>query len=616
MKQIRNVAIIAHVDHGKTTLVDALLKQSGLFRAKQEVQNRMMDSNDLEKERGITILAKNTAIHYGDYRINIVDTPGHADFGGEVERVLRMVDGVLLLVDAFDGPMPQTRFVLRKALEMNLTPIVCINKIDRQDARALEVADMVLELFMELGANDDQINFPVLYSSGRDGAAFYELPEEITAETLAEADILPILDTIIKTIPEPQGNPDEALQVLVSNIDYDSYVGRIAIGRVERGKIQDGQRVVLCRSDSKSKKESKVGKLLVFDGLGRQAVTEAEAGEIVCLAGVEGVNIGDTICDPEKVEALPFVNIDEPTIAMTFHVNDSPFAGKEGKYLTSRHIRDRLEEEMQRNVAMRLEETESTDRFMVKGRGELHISILVETMRREGYEFQLSRPYVLTKEENGEILEPEELVLIDVPEEYSGAVIEKMGKRKAELVSMLPPLKGSIRMEFRIASRFLIGYRNEFLTDTRGHGIMSSIISGFIPWGGELEGRGHGVLVAFESGKAVTYGLHNAQERGELFIEPGTEVYEGMIVGTTMRSEDITVNVCKRKQMSNMRASGSDDALRLSPALDFSLEQCLEFIDDDELIEVTPHSIRMRKKILNNTMRLKAESQGKNAKKK
>lgn len=614
MKKIRNVAIIAHVDHGKTTLVDALLKQSGLFRENQEVHTQMMDSNDLERERGITILAKNTAIRYGEYRINIVDTPGHADFGGEVERVLKMVDGVILLVDAFDGPMPQTRFVLRKALEMNLIPIVVINKIDRPDARPSEVADMVLELFIELGATDDQINFPILYSSGKDGVAFTEIPEQIDDDLFRTSDIRPILDAIVEKIPEPAGDENGPLQILVSNIDYDSYIGRIAIGRVERGVVKDGQRIVLCNSSSDLRKEQKIAKLLVFDGLKRIPVVEAGAGEIVCLSGVENVNIGDTLCDTDRIEPIPFVNIDEPTIAMNFQVNDSPLAGKDGKYLTSRHIRDRLVQEMHRNVAMRLEETDSTERFLVKGRGELQISILIETMRREGYEFQVSRPYVLTKEENGELLEPEELLLIDVPEDYSGAVIEKLGRRKAEMINMLPPHKGSIRMEFRIPSRCLIGYRNEFLTDTRGNGVMNSIISGFVPWKGETEGRGHGVLIAFESGKAVTYGLHNAQERGVLFIDAGTEVYEGMIVGSTMRTEDIPVNVCKRKQMSNMRASGSDEALRLSPPTVFSLEQCLEFIDDDELIEVTPHKIRMRKKILNTTMRLKAEAQGKSQK--
>lgn len=614
MKNIRNVAIIAHVDHGKTTLVDALLKQSGLFRENQEVHTQMMDSNDLERERGITILAKNTAIRYGEYRINIVDTPGHADFGGEVERVLKMVDGVILLVDAFDGPMPQTRFVLRKALEMNLIPIVVINKIDRPDARPAEVADMVLELFIELGATDDQINFPILYSSGKDGVAFEEIPDEITEELFKTADIRPILNAIVENIPEPGGDSNEPLQILVSNIDYDTYIGRIAIGRVERGTVKDGQRIVICNSSSDLRKEQKIAKLLIFDGLKRVAVQEAPAGEIVSLSGVENVNIGDTICSTEKVEPIPFVNIDEPTIAMNFQVNDSPLAGNDGKYLTSRHIRDRLIQEMHRNVAMRLEETDSTERFLVKGRGELQISILIETMRREGYEFQVSRPYVLTKEENGELLEPEELLLIDVPEDYSGVVIEKLGRRKAEMINMLPPHKGSIRMEFRIPSRCLIGYRNEFLTDTRGNGVMNSIISGFVPWKGEVESRGHGVLIASEAGSAVTYGLHNAQDRGVLFIGAGTEVYEGMIVGSTMRVEDVTINVCKRKQMSNMRASGSDDALRLSPPTVYSLEQCLEFIEDDELIEVTPKTIRMRKRILNTTMRLKAESQNKSAK--
>lgn len=609
--KIRDVAIIAHVDHGKTTMVDAMLKQSGLFRANETVRDQMMDSNDLERERGITILAKNTAVNYGDYRINIVDTPGHADFGGEVERVLKMVDGVILLVDAYDGPMPQTRFVLRKALEMNLVPIVVINKIDRPDARPLEVADMVLELFMELGANDDQINYPVIYASGKDGAAFADLPDEINAGTFQEATIKPLFETIIQTIPAPSGDPEKPLQVLISNLDYDSYIGRIAIGRIEQGTLKTMTRVAKTQQGSDDVSFEKVGNLFVFDGLKRKPVDSASAGDIVCISGIEKVNIGDTLCDPEHIEALPFVTIDEPTIAMTFSVNDSPLAGKDGKFLTSRHIRERLVQEVHRNVAMRFEETENTDRFLVKGRGELQISVLIETMRREGYEFQVSRPHVITKEENGVRMEPEELLMIDVPEAYSGVVIEKLGRRKAEMLSMLPPLKGSIRMEFRIPSRFLFGYRSEFLTDTRGNGIMNSIISGFVPWKGEMSSRDHGVLIAFESGKALTYGLHNAQERGTLFVGAGDDVYEGMIVGTTMRTEDIPVNVCKAKHVTNMRAAGSDEALRLTPATILSLEQCMEFIADDELIEVTPKIIRMRKRILNTTLRLKADAQKK-----
>ncbi|MCI6604125.1 MAG: translational GTPase TypA [Clostridiales bacterium] len=608
MKNIRDIAIIAHVDHGKTTLVDAMLKQSGIFRQNQEVRTQLMDSNDIERERGITIMAKNTAISYKDTRINIVDTPGHADFGGEVERVLKMVDGVLLLVDAYDGPMPQTRFVLRKALEMDLVPIVVINKIDRPDARPDEVADLIYELFMELGASDRQIDFPIIYCSGKDGAAFTECPENISPELLSEATIFPLLDCIIDHIPEPKGDPEAALQILVSNIDYDSYIGRIAIGRVERGTVRSMQQAVHARYGDELSENFRIGKVLVFEGLNRRAVDSAPAGEIVCMAGIDDVNIGDSICDPEHVEPLPFVDIDEPTIAMTFSVNDSPLAGKEGHYVTSRQIRERLEREMHKNVAMRLENTDTTDAFIVKGRGELQISILIEEMRREGYEFQVSRPHVITKLVNGEVQEPEELLMIDVGEAYSGVVIEKLGKRKAEMISMLPPHKGSIRMEFRIPSRCLIGYRSEFLTDTRGTGIMNSILSGFVPWKGGSVARDHGVLVAFEDGLAVTYGLHNAQDRGRLFIGAGEEVYEGMIVGETMRGDDIPVNVCKAKHVSNMRSSGSDEALRLSPPVSLSLEQCLEFIDDDELIEVTPQKIRMRKRILNTVLRQKADA--------
>ena len=608
MKNIRDIAIIAHVDHGKTTLVDAMLKQSGIFRQNQEVRTQLMDSNDIERERGITIMAKNTAISYKDTRINIVDTPGHADFGGEVERVLKMVDGVLLLVDAYDGPMPQTRFVLRKALEMDLVPIVVINKIDRPDARPDEVADLIYELFMELGASDRQIDFPIIYCSGKDGAAFTECPEKISPELLEKATIFPLLDCIIDHIPEPAGDPDGPLQILVSNIDYDSYIGRIAIGRVERGTVHSMQQAVHARYGDALSENFRIGKVLVFEGLNRRPVDFASAGEIVCMAGIEDVNIGDSICDPEHVEPLPFVDIDEPTIAMTFSVNDSPLAGKEGSYVTSRQIRERLEREMHKNVAMRLENTDTTDAFIVKGRGELQISILIEEMRREGFEFQVSRPHVITKLVNGEVQEPEELLMIDVGEAYSGVVIEKLGKRKAEMISMLPPHKGSIRMEFRIPSRCLIGYRSEFLTDTRGTGIMNSILSGFVPWKGASVDRDHGVLVAFEDGLAVTYGLHNAQDRGRLFIGAGEEVYEGMIVGETMRGDDIPVNVCKAKHVSNMRSSGSDEALRLSPPVTLSLEQCLEFIDDDELIEVTPQKIRMRKRILNTVLRQKADA--------
>lgn len=607
ISNLRNVAIIAHVDHGKTTLVDALLKQSGTFRENEQVEVRVMDSGDIEKERGITILAKNTAIHYGDYRINVVDTPGHADFGGEVERVLKMVDGVVLVVDAYDGPMPQTRFVLRKALEMGLKPIVVINKVDRPDARPKEVVDMLLGLFIELDAEEDQLEFPVVYAAAKLGQAAYT-PEEIIEGR--STGITPVLDTILKEIPAPQGDTEAGLQVLVSNIDVDAYIGRLAIGRIERGTVRQGQQVLLCNQEDTKGKAYRLAKLLRFEGLKRVEVSEATVGEIVCLAGVPDINIGDTLCDVNQPDPLPFVDIDEPTIAMTFSVNNSPFAGKEGKYVTSRHLRDRLYKEMETNVSMRLEETDSPDAYVVKGRGELHIAILIENMRRQGYEFQVSKPRVITKYYNDVLHEPEELVLIDVPENYVGVVIEKLGSRKAELVNMLPPEKGYTRLEFKIPSRGLIGYRSEFLTDTRGNGIMNSMLNGFIEWKGEIETRIHGVLVAFEPGEAVTYGLYNAQERGELFIGAGTPVYEGMIVGRNPKPDDIVVNVCKKKHVTNMRASGSDEALRLTPPLAYTLEQCLEFIDDDELVEVTPENIRMRKRILDTEMRNKAKKKG------
>ena len=611
IENLRNIAIIAHVDHGKTTLVDILLRQSGIFRENEQLVNLVMDSNDLERERGITILAKNTAIQYRDVRINIVDTPGHADFGGEVERVLKMVDGVLLVVDAYDGPMPQTRFVLRKALEMNLQPIVVINKIDRADARPREVVDMVLELFIELGANDDQLDFPVIYASARNGYASTDLDvllQELSDPEHFKGDFIPLFDAICATIPCPEGAVDEPLQMLVSNIDYDSYIGRIAIGRVERGEIKQSQNVTVCGYDDNSLQNARVVKLFRFEGLHRTIIDRATVGEIVCVAGIPEINIGDTVCDPGHAEPLPFVNIDEPTIAMTFSVNDSPFAGKEGKYVTSRHLRDRLFREMETNVSMRLEETDTTEAFVVKGRGELHLSILIETMRREGYEFQVSKPKVILKEVEGVLNEPIELVLVDVPEDFVGVVIEKLSGRRAELINMLPPEKGYSRMEFRIPSRGLIGYRSEFLTDTKGNGIMNSVISGFEPWKGEIETRGHGVLVAWESGEAVSYGLYNAQERGNLFIGPGTQVYEGMVVGYNPKNEDIVVNVCKRKHVTNMRASGSDDSLRLTTPNQMSLEQCLEFVADDELIEITPKTIRLRKRVLNSEMRAKQRS--------
>jgi len=610
IENLRNVAIIAHVDHGKTTIVDSMLKQAGIYRENEQIVEQVMDSNDLERERGITILAKNTAIQYKDIRINVVDTPGHADFGGEVERVLKMVDSVLLVVDSYDGPMPQTRFVLHKALELGLKPIVCINKIDRPDGRPLQVVDMVLDLFIELGADDDQLDFPIVYSSGKAGVACYDIKDYQEGK---ELDFTPVLDTIVKHTPCPEGDPEAPLQLLVSNIDSDPYIGRIAIGRIERGTIKQGGALSVVNFEEEGKRNARVVKLLRFQGLGRQEIQEASIGEIVCLAGIPDINIGDTICDSSTPEALPFVKIDEPTIAMTFSVNDSPFAGQDGKFVTSRHLRDRLFKEIETNVSMRVEETDTTEAFIVKGRGELHLSILIEEMRRQGYELQVSKPKVIMKEIDGVVCEPYEDLVIDVPEEFVGAVIEKLGGRKAEMVNMLPPTKGYSRLEFRIPSRGLIGYRTEFLTDTKGNGIMNSVISGYEPVAGEIATRSHGVLVAFESGDAMTYGLYNAQDRGNLLIGAGTEVYEGMIVGINPKPDDITVNVCKKKHVTNMRASGSDEAMRLTPPINFSLEQCLEFVEDDELVEVTPKNIRLRKRILNTDQRLKAEAKRKDA---
>ena len=602
IENLRNIAIIAHVDHGKTTIVDSMLKQAGVYRENETVVEQVMDSNDLERERGITILAKNTAIDYKGIRINVVDTPGHADFGGEVERVLKMVDSVLLVVDAFDGPMPQTRFVLHKALELGLKPIVCINKIDRPDARPLEVVDMVLDLFIELGADDEQLEFPVVYTSGKTCIATLDLKEY---EEGKELDFTPLLDTVVKYTPCPVGDPEGPMQLLVSNIDSDPYIGRIGVGRVERGTIKQGENVALVTYGEDGKRNARVVKLMRFHNLGREEVQSASIGEIVCVAGIADINIGDTLCDALNPEPLPFVKIDEPTIAMTFSVNDSPFAGQEGKYVTSRHLRDRLFKEIETNVSMRVEETDTTEAFIVKGRGELHLSVLIETMRREGYEFQVSKPKVIMKEIDGVLSEPVEELVIDVPEEFVGPVMEKIGKRKGELLNMLPPTKGYTRLEFKIPSRGLLGYRTEFLTDTKGNGIMNSVISGFEPFAGDIETRGQGVLVAFETGTAVTYGLYNAQDRGALFIGAGTPVYEGMIVGVNPKPDDITVNVCKKKHVTNMRSAGADDAMRLTPPLSFSLEQCLEFVEDDELCEVTPQSIRLRKKILNNDLRAK-----------
>jgi len=599
-EDIRNIAIIAHVDHGKTTLVDGMLRQSGIFRENEQVQERVMDSNDLERERGITILAKNTAVMYKGIKINIVDTPGHADFGGEVERVLKMVDGVLLLVDAFEGPMPQTRFVLRKALQLNLKPIVVINKIDRPEARPEEVIDEVLELFIELGADDDQIEFPVIYASSREGYAVLDLNDE-------KKNLEPLFNVIVEKVPAPEGEFDKPLQLLVSNVDYDDYVGRIAIGRIERGEVRSGQQAVICRKDG-SVTQGKISRLYKFEGLKRAEADNAQLGDIVAVSGLSDINIGETICDIGYPEPLPFVNIDEPTITMTFSVNNSPFAGKEGTYVTSRHLRDRLFKELETNVSLRVEETDSPDSFKVSGRGELHLSILIETMRRQGYEFQVSKPKVIFKEIDGVKYEPIELLMIDVPEEYMGVTIEKLGSRKAEMLNMHSASEGYMRLEFKIPARGLIGYRSEFLTDTKGNGIMNHIFYGYEPYKGDITMRPRGSLVAWEDGEAVTYGLYNAQERGTLFISPGEKVYEGMVVGENARNEDIVVNVCKKKHVTNMRASGSDEALRLTPPKILSLEQALEFISDDELVEITPKNIRLRKRILDTEQRAKARS--------
>jgi len=599
-ENIRNIAIIAHVDHGKTTLVDGLLRQSGIFRENEQVQERVMDSNELERERGITILAKNTAVNYKGININIVDTPGHADFGGEVERVLKMVDSVLLLVDAFEGPMPQTRFVLRKALQLNLRPIVVINKIDRPEARPLEVVDEVLELFIDLGADDDQLEFPVIYASSREGYAVKNLEDE-------RKDLKPLFEAIVQMVPPPSGDFEGPLQLLVSSIEYDEYVGRIAIGRVERGKIKYGQQAVICRKDG-SVIPVKISRLYKFEGLKRIEQEEGTVGDIVAVSGVGDITIGETICDVDFPDPLPFVDIDEPTMSVVFSVNNSPFAGKEGTYVTTRHLRDRLFKELETNLSLRVEETDSTDSFKVSGRGELHLSILIETMRREGYEFQVSKPKVIFKEIDGEIYEPIEYLIIDVPEENMGPVMEKVGARKAEMVNMHSSNQGYVRLEFKIPARGLIGYRSEFLTDTKGNGIMNHVFHGYEPYKGDIPVRTRGSIVAWEEGEAVTYGLYNAQERGQLFIGPNTKVYEGMIVGENSRAEDIVVNVCKRKHVTNLRAVGHDDALRLVPPIIMTLEKALEFIADDELIEVTPKNIRLRKKILNTEMRAKAKS--------
>ncbi len=597
--QIRNVAIIAHVDHGKTTLVDQMLRDAGVLRRGEQDVERIMDSNDLERERGITILSKNTAVIYENTRINIVDTPGHADFGGEVERILQMVDGVLLLVDAFEGCMPQTRFVLRKALELSKIPIVVVNKVDRPDARPIEVVDEALELFIELGATAEQLDFPVVYASARDGQS------GMTPETL-QNDMRPLFDTIIRAIPEPAGDPDAPLQILFSSIDYDDYVGRIGIGRVERGTAKRNAPVVICGGDDNRRIDTKITRLYRYEGLKRVEVEEAPCGDIVCVAGVEGLNVGQTLCDPACVEPLPFVHIDEPTVSMMFMLNDSPFAGREGKYVTGRNLRDRLFNEVKTNIAMRVEETGTTDTFRVSGRGELHLSILIETMRRQGYEFAVSRPKVIMrKDEHGNTTEPIEELTIDVPTEYVGAVMEKLGQRKAELTDMTNQGENSVRLQFLVPARGLMGYRSELLTDTRGNGVMNHIFHDYEPYKGPIEERKTGSLVAHETGDTSSYGLFNTQDRGRLFFGSGIPVYEGQIVGENARAGDIVVNVCKKKHVTNMRASGSDEALRLTPPVVLSLEQCLEFIAEDELVEVTPKSIRMRKKILNKELRMK-----------
>ena len=596
-ENLRNVAIIAHVDHGKTTLVDELLKQSGTFRENEQVQERVMDSNDLERERGITILSKNTAVHYKNTKINIVDTPGHADFGGEVERILTMVDGVLLLVDAFEGCMPQTRFVLKKALNLKKKVLVVVNKIDRPGARPSEVIDEVLDLFIELGADEDQIEFPVVYASAKGG--YSSLDPDVR-----EGDMRPLLDAILEHISAPDGDIDGPLQILFSSLDYDDYIGRIGVGRVERGKILRGENVVLCKQDGKQE-NVKISRLYQFEGLKRVEVDSAMMGDIVCVSGIADLNIGETACDPECIEPLPFVKIDEPTISMNFIVNDSPFAGREGKFVTSRNLRDRLFKEVETNVSMRVEETDSTDTFKVSGRGELHLSILIETMRRQGYEFQVSRPEVIYKTINGQLCEPIELLIIEVPEQYVGSVIEKLGSRKGELENMGSRNGGATHLEFKIPARGLIGYRSEFMTDTNGNGIMNQLFAGYEPYKGDIQTRERGSIVVHETGTSTGYGLFNTQDRGRLFIGPGVEVYEGMIVGECSRNEDIVCNVCKKKQMTNTRAAGSDDALRLVPHSTLSLEQSMEFIKDDELLEVTPESLRLRKRVLSKEQRMK-----------
>ena len=600
-EDVRNIAIIAHVDHGKTTLVDELLKQSGVFRENQEVAERVMDSNDIERERGITILSKNTAVTYKNTKINIIDTPGHADFGGEVERVLKMVNGVVLVVDAFEGAMPQTRFVLKKALELNLPVIVCINKIDRPEARPEEVIDEVLELFIELDANEEQLDCPFVFASDKQGFAKLNMDDESDS-------MQPLFETIIDYIPAPEGDENADTQVLISTIDYNEYVGRIGVGKIDNGKLKVNQDVVLVNHHEPDKqKRVKISKLYEFDGLNKVEVQEATVGAIVAISGITDIHIGDTICSPENPVAIPFQKISEPTISMNFMVNDSPLAGQEGKFVTSRHLRERLMRELNTDVSLRVEETENMDSFKVSGRGELHLSVLIENMRREGYEFAVSKAEVIYKEdERGKKLEPMEICYIDVPDEFSGAIIEKLSNRKGELQGMAPINGGFTRLEFSIPSRGLIGYRGQFMTDTKGNGIMNTVFDDYGPFKGEIQYRKQGSLIAFEAGEAITYGLFNAQERGTLFIGPGEKVYSGMIVGQTGRAEDIEVNVCKTKHLSNTRTSSSDEALRLVPKKVLSLEQALEFIDTDELLEITPENLRIRKKILDPTLRKRA----------
>lgn len=605
-EDVRNIAIIAHVDHGKTTIVDELLKQSGVFRANQEVAERVMDSNDIERERGITILSKNTAIHYNDIKINIIDTPGHADFGGEVERVLKMVNGVVLVVDAFEGAMPQTKFVLKKALELSLPVVVCVNKIDRPEARPMEVVDEILELFIDLDANEEQLDCPFIFASAKEGIASTSINEPGT-------DMKPLFDAIIDYIPAPQGDPEADTQVLISTIDYNEYVGRIGVGKVDNGSVRVNQEVVIVNAHDPEKcNKVKISKLYEFDGLNRIEVEEAKIGSIVAISGISDIHIGDTLCSPENPQAIPFQRISEPTISMNFIVNDSPLAGQEGKYVTSRHLRDRLYKMLNTDVSLRVEDTESTEAYKVSGRGELHLSVLIENMRREGYEFAVSKPEVLYKtDENGKKLEPIERAYVDVPDEFTGTVIDKLSQRKGELQNMNPLNAGTTRLEFLIPSRGLIGYRGEFMTDTKGNGVLNTEFYGYGPYRGEIAYRKQGSLIAYESGETITYGLASAQERGTLFVGPGEKVYGGMVVGQNGKADDIEVNVCKKKQLTNTRASGSDEALRLSPKKELSLEQAIEFIDTDELLEITPENLRIRKKILDGTERYRAKRNSK-----